>query len=111
MSKETFTNLFDPLGIGHASTAVWQAMLSDPEHLLRSQQELAQGWINMFGAGQDAEEAASEKKHPDKRFLHPAWEENPGLRVLKDAYLLATDTVLASIESAPGADPKAIRRA
>ena len=111
MSKETFTNLFDPLGIGQASTAVWQAMLSDPEHLLRSQQELAQGWINMFGASQDAEQAPSEKKHPDKRFSHPAWEENPGLRALKDAYLLATDTVLASIESAPGADPKAIRRA
>ncbi|MBV8688885.1 MAG: class I poly(R)-hydroxyalkanoic acid synthase [Candidatus Eremiobacteraeota bacterium] len=104
MTKQSFTNLFDPLGIGQASTAVWQAMLSDPEHLLRSQQQLARGWLDMLSG-------TEEKPPPDKRFSHPAWEQNPGLRALKEAYLLATDAVLSSIENTPGADPKAIRRA
>ncbi len=112
MTKETFTNLFDPLGIGQAGAAVWQAMLSDPEHLFRSQQQLARGWLNMLsGTAEAQDEAVAERKPADKRFAHPAWEENPGLRALKDAYLLATDAVLASIENTPGADPKSIRRA
>ena len=112
MTKETFTNLFDPLGIGQASTAVWQAMLSDPEHLLRSQQQVARGWLDMLaGSDEPPKDDASAEKPADKRFAHPAWEENPGLRALKDAYLLATDAVLSSIENTPGADPKTIRRA
>ncbi|MBV9149340.1 MAG: class I poly(R)-hydroxyalkanoic acid synthase [Candidatus Eremiobacteraeota bacterium] len=112
MTKQSFSNLFDPLGIGQASTAVWQAMLSDPEHLLRSQQQLACGWLNMLN-GESGTEAqpASSKATVDKRFSHPAWDANPGLRALKDAYLIATDAVLSSIENTPGADPKAIRRA
>ncbi|MBV8727444.1 MAG: class I poly(R)-hydroxyalkanoic acid synthase, partial [Candidatus Eremiobacteraeota bacterium] len=112
MTKDSFTNLFDPLGIGQASAAVWQAMLSDPEHLLRSQQQLARGWLKMLNAGTDgAEEPDSSKAPTDKRFAHPAWGENPGLRALKDAYLIATDAVLSSIENTPGADPKTVRRA
>jgi polyhydroxyalkanoate synthase len=113
-SKQSYTSLFDPLGIGQASAAVWQAMLSDPEHLLRSQQQLARGWLDTlgFGAATDSQESGSQTKVPaDKRFAHPAWEENPGLRTLKAAYLMATDAILATIENTPGVDPKTIRRA
>lgn len=114
-AKQNFTSLFDPLGIGQASAAVWQAMLSDPEHLLRSQQQLARTWLEMLEAGATGQsEKLPDEARPrggDKRFAHPAWEENPGLRALKQAYLIATDAVLSTIENTPGADPKTIRRA
>jgi len=113
--KQTFTSLFDPLGISQASAAVWQAMLSDPEHLLRSQQQLARTWLDTLEAGATGKpDTLPEEAKPqrgDKRFAHPAWEENLGLRALKQAYLVATDAVLSSIENTPGADPKTIRRA
>ena len=110
MTKEPFTNLFDPLGIGPASAAIWQAMLSDPEGVLRSQEQLARGWLALLSGAPRSDES-EDRKPADKRFAHPAWEENPGLRAVKDAYLLATDAIISSIENTAVADPKTIRRA
>jgi polyhydroxyalkanoate synthase len=110
------TQLLDPLGIGKTSAQMWQAMLSDPEHLLRSQQQLANAWIDLLqtstkrAAGEVVPDVAVPEKG-DKRFAHPSWDQNPALSAMKQAYLIATNTVLSTIQETPGADPKTVRRA
>ena len=111
-----FTQLMDPLGIGKTSMQVWQAMLSDPEHLVRSQQQLANAWLDLLktstqrAAGETVQDVVKPQKG-DKRFAHPAWDANPQLNALKQAYLVATTAILSSIEQTPGVDPKTVRRA
>ena len=110
------TQLLDPLGIGKLSARMWEAMLQDPEHLARSQQRLANAWIDLLkttsqrAAGEPAPDVIAPDKG-DKRFAHPAWEENAQLSAMKQAYLIATDAVLSTIADTPGADPKTVRRA
>lgn len=107
---------FDPFGIASASTEVWRAMVADPEHLLGSQQKLANAWIGLVAqsaarvSGEPAHEVIAPEKG-DKRFKHPMWTENPGLSVLKQAYLIASEAVMSSIEATQGVDAKTVRRA
>ncbi len=110
------TQMLDPFGIAKASSAVWRAMLADPEHLARSQQQLAGAWLDFVkntsarALGKTAQDAAKPAKG-DKRFAHPAWDDNPGFSALKQAYLIATSAVLSTIETTPGVDSKMVRRA
>ncbi|MDQ6931040.1 MAG: class I poly(R)-hydroxyalkanoic acid synthase [Candidatus Eremiobacteraeota bacterium] len=110
------TQLMDPLGIGKTSTQMWQAMLADPEHLVASQQKLANAWVDLVKAtaGRAAGNVVPDTVTPqkgDKRFAHPAWDANPALSAMKQAYLIATQAILSTIEQTPGADPKTMRRA
>ncbi|GAC1652869.1 MAG: class I poly(R)-hydroxyalkanoic acid synthase [Vulcanimicrobiaceae bacterium] len=115
-TDNNLTQLMDPLGIGKTSAQMWQAMLADPEHLMHSQQKLANAWIDLLkvtterGAGKKVADVIAPEKG-DKRFAHPAWDENPQLSAMKQAYLIATDAILSTIEKTPGADPKTVRRA
>ncbi|MBV8246576.1 MAG: class I poly(R)-hydroxyalkanoic acid synthase [Candidatus Eremiobacteraeota bacterium] len=109
-------DLLDPLGIGKTTAAVWQAMLSDPEHLVRSQQRLATAWVDLLqnvsqrAFGDDVKPLAKPEKG-DKRFEDPRWNEIPALDALKQAYLIATDAVLNSISETSGLEPTTVKRA
>lgn len=114
--NDDFMQLMDPLGIGKLSARMWQAMVRDPEHLVRSQQQLATAWMDLLqttsrrAAGEDVPDVVQPAKG-DKRFAHPAWDQNPQLSAMKQAYLIATDAILSTISQTPGADPKTVRRA
>ncbi len=108
--------MFDPFGIVRSSTDVWRAMIADPEHLLRSQQKLADAWIGLVkqSAGRALGEPAAEVIVPekgDKRFTHGMWTDNPSLSALKQAYLIASEAVISSIQATEGVDVKTVRRA
>jgi polyhydroxyalkanoate synthase len=51
----------------------------------------------------------SEAPHPDKRFAAAAWQANPAYRMLRDAYLLASDWLLKQAETEE-MDPKQRQR-
>ncbi len=116
MGNDEFVRVFDPFGITKSATDIWRAMVADPEHLIASQQKLANAWIALMeqtvsrASGEPKPEVVAPQKG-DKRFAHPAWTENASFSVLKQAYLIASEAVLSSIEATQGVDSKAVRRA
>ncbi len=104
-----FKEQLDPLGINAAALKVWGSLLQHPESLFAAQAEFAKAWVSI--ATQAALPAGSEKKPPliepekgDGRFKHQAWTENPSFDALKQGYLLASKTLLESIDKAPDID-------
>ncbi len=100
----------DWAGIAHAVRVVSLRSLANPgraiamaaefnANALRSAAEIwndaARRW---WGTGSDGSDASG-----DKRFAAPEWQGNPAFRMLKDLYLLASDSLLQSAEYA-GAD-------
>jgi polyhydroxyalkanoate synthase len=113
---ESPANPFDPFGLAAGSTALWRSLLSDPQELLDAQLAFGRALSEMTmrtaaGAAADGGPAPLASEGPnDKRFAHEAWRTNPYLDALKQAYLLASETVLQTIEGADGVDPQTRRR-
>lgn len=104
-----FKEQLDPLGINAAAMKIWGSLLQHPESLFAAQTEFAKAWVNI--ATQAVVPPGGEKKPPiiepeksDARFKHPAWTENPSFDSLKQAYLLASKSLLESIDKAPDID-------
>ncbi len=104
-----FADQLDPLGINSAALKVWGSLLSHPESLLSAQAEFAKAWVNI--ATQAVTPPGGEKPAPliepdkgDARFKHQAWTDNPAFDALKQGYLLASKTLLESIDKAPDID-------
>ena len=96
-------NPLDPLGIGKASLAVWQSLLTNPQSLLATQMQFANAWL---GVAAQTGLPAGEKKPPiiapakgDNRWKHAAWTDNPYFDALKQGYLLATKAMLDGIDA------------
>lgn len=104
-----FKDKMDPLGINSAALKVWGSMLQHPESLLAAQTELANAWFGiasraMTPPGKDKPAPLIEPDSGDGRFKHQAWTDNPTFDALKQGYLLATKTLLESIDNAPDID-------
>lgn len=105
-------NPFDPLGIAAASTELWRSLLANPSEMLQAQLELGRTLTGV--ATRTAEtalgvEPAAPLAQPgpgDKRFVNEAWTANPYFDALKQAYLLATQAVLETVDRAEGIDPQ-----
>ncbi len=109
---EAAPNPLDPLGINAAGLRVWQAMVTNPEALIRTQLEFANAWMSVAGgalAPGAKRAAAIEPAKGDTRFRHPAWTENPIFDALKQGYLLATKAVLDGIDRSE-VDPETKQR-
>jgi polyhydroxyalkanoate synthase len=113
---ESPPNPFDPFGIAAGSTALWRSLLSDPQELLDAQLAFGRALTELTtrtAAGTDAESVpaplAAEGPN-DKRFAHEAWRANPYLDALKQAYLLASEAVMQTIDNADDVDPQTRRR-
>lgn len=108
-------NFFDPFGVAKATLDVLEAATKDPERLAAHQAAFNRQWLDLMEqsaaafAGKPHEELVVPEPG-DRRFTHPAWTENPSLDTIKQAYLLATEAIVAGIE-ATEADPKIKRRA
>ncbi len=68
---------------------LWQNLMTD----------LAQG--NAAGGAPAADKSAT-----DKRFRDPAWSDHPVYSVLRQSYLLLSDSLLRSVDSVDGLDPR-----
>jgi len=109
-------NIFDPFGIMKTTLQAMEGAARNPDVVLKEQARLSRRWLEIVEqsvaafAGEAHEEIV--KPNPgDKRFTHPAWSENPFLQGVKEAYLLATEAIVAGIEALPDVEPAVKRRA
>jgi polyhydroxyalkanoate synthase len=96
--------------VARALRTVWLRSMADPGRAIPAALELnAKVWLSAVEAWQDAcarwlgvAEAAARPPGAgagDKRFEAPEWQGNPQYRILKDAYLLASDFLLKEGEA------------
>ena len=115
-SAPTPVNALDPLGIGATMSGVWAKMLEDPSAALAAQAQLISSTFElgqqtlMRLAGLPAHAVAAPEA-ADRRFAGEAWSQNAAFDFLKQAYLLAAGSLLASVDQTPGIDPKMRKRA
>ncbi|HEV3157037.1 MAG TPA: class I poly(R)-hydroxyalkanoic acid synthase [Candidatus Baltobacteraceae bacterium] len=119
MNTDGSSNSLDPLGIGPAALEVAKAIGGDPQAFIAAQSKLAQTWSEIatraLAEGTPAQGTPTappliEPASGDSRWKHPAWTQNPMLDALKQGYLLASQSMLDSIEMAPGVDADTKRR-
>ena len=68
-------------------------------------------WINATKAMLGEESSAvREPDSGDRRFKHPAWDENPCFSFIKQSYLLAADNVLSAVADTEGMDENTARK-
>ncbi len=104
-----FKEQIDPLGINSAALKVWGSMLQHPQSLLTAQAELANAWFGIASRaltppGTEKPAPLIEPERSDSRFKHQAWTDNATFDAIKQGYLLATKTLLESIDKAPDID-------
>jgi polyhydroxyalkanoate synthase len=109
-------NFLDPFGIAKAALETMEAAARNPETALETQANWSQKWLDLVEQSVAAfagepHHAVVEPEPGDRRFAHAAWTDNPALATIKEAYLLATDAIVAGIEAIPDLDPAVKRRA
>ncbi len=101
----------DPLGLAPDFANVFGKIASNPEHILKAQQSLWQGysalWANAIAraAGKTNEDAI--KPAPgDRRWKDEEWSKNLAFDLIKQSYLLSANWLNDLVDSAEGVDPK-----
>jgi polyhydroxyalkanoate synthase len=108
-------NIFDPFGVAQATLDLLEAAARDPETLIEQQASYGHKWLDLMEqsaaafAGQTHADVVAPEAG-DRRFSHEAWTANPGLDSIKQAYLLATEAIVAGIDATQDVDPKLKRR-
>ena len=84
----------DPLGLAPYSAKIAAKISADPDKLFKSQQELWQGFaeiwqdaLNMKN-GANADVSQTKKIKTDKRFAAPEWNDDPYYKTIYQSYLL-----------------------
>lgn len=111
---EAKTPNLDPLGIAPYSAEVAARISSDPENLLKSQQELWLGFTKIWqdalgGNDKNKSEQASNTKI-DKRFCAPEWNEDPYFKTIYQSYLLMSNWMKDLVNNVDGIDDLARRK-
>jgi polyhydroxyalkanoate synthase len=99
--------------IARALRIVWLRTLRDPAKAFHAAADLnarvftaaTEAWADTahrWMAGADAKQKAG----PDKRFAAPEWQANPGYRMLKELYLLASEWLLRQSDTGNSDDPE-----
>jgi polyhydroxyalkanoate synthase len=92
----------DPFGLGKAYWQFWKGVMQQPGALLSRNLQLAadQARVLTYGlkkiAGQSAEPVATAGKG-DRRFQGAAWDENLIFDLIKQSYLLTSDSVMGMV--------------
>ncbi len=92
----------DWAGVSHALRVVWLRSLSDPGRAMALAAEFnanalrfaMEAWNDAAQRWWGAAPGSSAKPGADKRFAAPEWQDNPAFRILRDLYLLASDSLL-----------------
>jgi polyhydroxyalkanoate synthase len=107
----------DPMHAGPAMGEVIGRLAQHPEKLVQAQADLLGRYMDLWQAasrraltGGEATPAIKPAKG-DKRFLDPAWTENPVFDVMKQSYLLTSDWLNGLISQVEGVEPLTKRRA
>jgi polyhydroxyalkanoate synthase len=110
----------DWAGIAWALRTVWFRSFSRPDVLSALSELNAAVWASALNVwteagrrwcGQVSSDPAEAAKSADKRFAAPEWHSNPLYRTLKEAYLLASDSLLKHSEMVDMGDAERLRLA
>ena len=110
------TFAFDPTAPGRAMADFTAQLWQNPAALLQASQSAAAEWMEFWTAA--ARRAAGQAVEPviapergDRRFMDPAWSEEPVFDYLKQAYLLASRQAADLVNRAEGVDEATRTRA
>lgn len=99
----------DPLNVGEAFQEMMKGLSADPGTVMQRQFNLWGDYAKLMGtmsrrlAGEEVKPAVTPTAG-DKRFVHPAWEENPMLDFVKQSYLVFARWLESTIEQIEGMD-------
>ena len=100
----------DPLNIGSAFARVAEVIMTNPAVLGRVQKELWSDYISLWQQtsnriiGNEIE-ALAEPEADDRRFSHPAWQENLFFDHIKQSYLLTSKWMIKIAKEMNGMEP------
>ncbi len=110
------TFAFDPTAPGRAMADFTAQLWQNPAALLQASQSAAAEWMEFWTAaarratGQAVEPVIAPERG-DRRFMDPAWSEEPVFDYLKQAYLLASRQAADLVAKAEGVDEATRTRA
>lgn len=110
------TFAFDPTAPGRAMADFTAQLWQNPAALLQASQSAAAEWMEFWTAaarratGQAVEPVIAPERG-DRRFMDPAWSEEPVFDYLKQAYLLASRQAADLVNKAEGVDEATRTRA
>jgi len=99
----------DPLNVGEAFQEMMKGLAADPGTVMQRQFNLWGDYAKLMAtasrrmAGEEVAPAFSPDP-TDKRFVHPAWNENPMLDFVKQTYLVFARWLESTIEQLEGMD-------
>ncbi len=99
----------DPLNVGEAFQEMMKGLAADPGTVMQRQFNLWGDYANLMAtmsrrmSGEDIP-AAINPDQGDKRFTHPAWEENPMLDYDKQSYLVFSRWLETTVSQLEGMD-------
>ena len=99
----------DPLNVGEAFQEMMKGLAADPGTVMQRQFNLWGDYAKLMAtasrrmAGEEVAPAFSPDP-TDKRFVHPAWNENPMLDFVKQTYLVFARWLESTIEQLDGMD-------
>jgi polyhydroxyalkanoate synthase len=114
-SPGTASNSFDPLNIGGAFLEMTARMMTDPAKLVQAQMSLWQDYLQLWQSTAQrliggSVEPAFEPAGDDRRFSHPAWDENHVFDFIKQSYLLSARWVQSTVREVEGLDDKTAKK-
>ena len=106
---------FDPLNIGGAFMAMTARMMSDPALLVQAQMSFWQDYMKLWQSASQRilsgeSDPVIEPLADDRRFSHPAWEENQIFDFIKQSYLLSARWLQSTVQDVQGLDTKTAKK-
>jgi len=100
---------WDPMNISDAYQSFWEKIASDPDDFIEVQREYASNMMNLWQQSMrrlmgEESETVIETPRGDRRFKAPEWNESPAFDFLRQSYLLTSDWLSKSVQSAHGMD-------
>ena len=105
----------DPFHVGPALTEVMSRLVAQPDRMMRAQADLFTRYMDLWHAttkrmtGESPAAVVAPIKG-DKRFLDPAWSNNPMFDVMKQSYLLTANWLNDLVGEVEGVEPLTKRR-
>lgn len=114
----------DPFQVAPAMGSVMNALMQDPQKIIKAQSDLFTGYVSLWGqmankamalssavaGGDSTPSEPAPKKVNDKRFADESWQSNPVFEVMRDSYLLSSNWLNNLVASAEGVDAQEKRR-
>jgi polyhydroxyalkanoate synthase len=107
----------NPVAVTHAFQHIWLDAARNPGRIWSTYLDFVQQYtqvmtsatLNFWGVGQNTQPVVQPQKS-DKRFSAPDWQQNPVFDAIKQAYLLASTTLLKAASEIEGLDERRQRK-